>query len=201
MNKPVHASNRSTLLTLALAAALFASGEAHAQQFPTTDVGDWTVAANRDNTGCFITKTYPRPGETTVLLGLNTDGSNHLTVLNENWSIESQERLELRFELSRGDYTDHPVVGMASGGKRGFVTSFESEFPAYFAASRALHIYRGDVPVEQLSLDGSSNAVTELRRCVAMIAAEPAATPREDERSDAIPKDPFARDARRRSRD
>ena len=198
MSERVHAACRATirpiLLSFALVTGLFASAPVSAQGFPARDVGGWTVAASKDKGGCFLTKTYQGPGETTLLLGLNIDGTNHLTVLNDNWSIKQKDRLELSFQLSRGGYSNHPVVGMASGGKKGFVTNFETKFPSYFAASKALHINRGDVPVEQLSLDGSGAAVAELRRCVGIIEAKSAADTPEKGRSALIPKDPFAPD-------
>lgn len=198
MREPVHARLgaivRPTCASVALFAGLFAGAQAFAQDYPPRDVGGWTVASSKDKQGCFLTRTYDGVGETTVLLGLETDGSNHLSVLNDNWSIKPKARMKLRFRLSNGGYADHPVVGMASGGKKGFVTHFEAKFPAYFASSKALHIYRGDVPVEQLDLAGSGAAVAELRRCVGIFSAKPTAGADETGRSARIPKDPFASD-------
>lgn len=165
------------------------------------DVEGWTVAASKDKRGCFLTRTYEGAGGTTLLLGLDIDGSNRLSVLNDNWSIKQMDRLKLNFRLSSGGYSRQQVVGIESDGKKGFVTNFETKFPDYFAASKALHISRGDVPVEQLSLEGSGAAVAELRRCVGMYAAKAVAGSREKGRSDQIPRDPFAPDAKRRSRD
>ena len=128
------------------------------------------MAPSKDGQGCFLTKVYDRPGDTTLLLGLDRDGTNHLTVLNSNWSIEPKQRLKLDFRLSKGGYAKHFAVGLASDGKRGFVTSFEPKFPAYFASSHMLAIARGDVPVERLPLDGSGAAVASLRQCVAKLA-------------------------------
>jgi len=192
---------RATLFRCALLAGLFASAPAVAQDYAPRDVGGWTVAASKDKLGCFLTRTYPVTGETTLLLGLDIDGSNHLSVLNANWSIRQKERWKLTFRLSHGGYTEHEVIGMTSDGKKGFVTNFEAKFPAYFASSKALHIYRGDVPVEQLNLEGSGAAVAELRRCVALFAERPAAGARDKGRSGRIPRDPFAPDAARKSKD
>jgi hypothetical protein len=194
-------SLRPTLFRLALVTGLCASAHASAQEYSARDVGGWTVAASKDKRGCFLTRTYGGAGETTVLLGLDIDGSNHLSVLNDNWSIRQKDRLELTFRLSNGGYPNRPVVGMASDGKKGFVTNFEAEFPSYFATSKALHIYRGKVPVEQLSLDGSGAAVAELRRCVGIYTANTAAGARGKGRSSQIPKDPFAPDAKRKAED
>lgn len=174
----------SSLLSLAIAAV------APAQGYPARDVGGWTVAASRDGTGCFATKTYAGSGETVVLLGLDTKGKNHLSVLNANWSIASGDRLKLDFRLTSGGYPGQSAVGMMSEGKRGFVTEFDAKFPTHFAASKSLHIYRGKVPVEQLSLAGSGAAVAEMRRCVAVQAGKPDSAGR----GTAIPRDPFAND-------
>ncbi|MEP7008418.1 MAG: hypothetical protein ABI810_20735 [Sphingomonas bacterium] len=192
----LRATLRSTLMPPLVLAGLFASADASAQEYSIRDVGGWTVAASKDQKGCFLTRTYDGPGKTTLLLGLDIDGSNHLSVLNDNWSIKQNDQLKLNFRLTKGGYTEHPVVGMASEGKKGFVTTFEAKFPSYFAASKALHIDRGDVPVEQLSLDGSGAAVAELESCVGMYKGRPEADPQEKMRSDGIPTDPFSPDAR-----
>jgi hypothetical protein len=191
---------RPTLLALALA-GLFASAHASAQEYSVREVNGWTVAASKDGQGCFLTRTYAGNGGTTLLLGLDVDGGNHLSVLNDNWSIKPKDRWKLTFKLTSGGYPDHAVVGMASDGKRGFVTSFDAKFPAHFAASKALHIYRGKVPVEQLALDGSGAAIAELRNCVGIYAARPGGNAPGAGRSDRIPKDPFAPDNKRRSKD
>ena len=205
MRERVHvwlrAAFRPSVFPLALVAGLLASAPAAAQEYSARDVGGWTVAASKDGRGCFLTRTYAGAGGTTLLLGLDVDGANRLSVLNQNWSIKPKDRWKLTFKLTSGGYPNHPVVGMASDGKKGFVTDFDAKFPGHFAGSRALHIYRGEVPVEQLGLDGSGAAVAELRRCVGIQAATPAAGERETRRSDRIPKDPFAPDARRKSGD
>jgi hypothetical protein len=203
MRELVLASFRATVrpivIPFALFTGLFAGAYASAQEYPMRDVDGWTLAASKDKRGCFLTKTYRGAGETTLLLGLDIDGSNHLSVLNDNWSIKQNDGLKLNFRLSNGSYSKHPVVGMASEGKKGFVTNFETKFLSYFAASKELHISRGDVPVEQLSLDGSGAAIAELRRCVGLYRAKSAVGAREKGRSDQIPKDPFAPHAKQRS--
>lgn len=192
------ASVRPTRCLLILAAGLFASAKSSAQEYHTRDVGGWTVAASQDKKGCFLTKAYQGPGGTTLLLGLDIDGSNRLSVLNSNWSIREKDRQSLDFRLSNVSFPRHLAVGMASDGKKGFVTSFGEKFPAYFAASTFLHIFRGDVPVEQLGLGGSGAAVAELRRCVNLHRGKPATEARRSDRAGHIPIDPFAPDAGRR---
>lgn len=172
-------------------AAGLLGGTAAAQPYASREVGGWTVAASRDGSGCFLTRAFERPGGTTVLLGLDRGGANRLSVLNANWSIKPRERWELTFRLSNGGYGKHVAVGIRSGGQQGFVTSFEPKFPAYFASSKILHIWRGSVPVEKLDLTGSGAAVAELRTCVKAQRGRPAAAGGKPE-SDDIPLDPFA---------
>lgn len=159
------------------------------QGYATRDVGEWKVAAARDGDGCFMTRVYPRDGDTTLLFGLSANGSNRLTLLNANWSIRPQDRLTLDYRLSNRRLPKQPAIGLASGDKQGFVSAFDPKFPAQFAAATSLAIFRGETPVERLTLDGTGVAVAELRRCVAASKAAPATRPAID---DTIPRDPFA---------
>lgn len=156
------------------------------------DVGSWIVTASSDGKGCFLTKRYDRTGGTTLLLGLDVDGTNRLTVLNDNWSIMPGDRLNLGFRLSNASFPSHAAIGLASDGKKGFVASFGAKFPATFAASRTLRIVRGEVPVEQLTLDGAGAAVAELRACVGKRASPTAAPANAGKTRSSIPVDPFA---------
>lgn len=205
MRKRVTAKSRAivrpAIFAFACLAGPAAGSPAAAQEYAARKLGDWTIAASKDETGCFVTRAFAGTGSTTLLLGLDIDGGHRLSVLNDNWSIRQKERLRLNFRLSNGGYADHVAVGITSGGQKGFVTSFDPKFPDYFAASRALHIYRGKVPVEQLSLDGSGAAVAELKRCVGIFKAKSAAGVRAKARSSRIPKDPFASERGRESGD
>ncbi len=191
---------RATRTLLAFACLIGASAHARAaaQEYPAREVGDWTVAASSDDTGCFLTRTYDRPGETTLILGLDGDGTNHLSVLNANWSIKPRDQLSLDFRFSKGGYAKHGAIGMAADGKRGFVTTFEAKFPAYFAASTLMAIFRGDVPVERLDLDQSGAAVAALRDCVVARSTRRPAEPAAKARGSQIPTDPFASDPPRK---
>jgi hypothetical protein len=190
----------SALVALALVAGSPAGAQESGQGYPARQIGDWTVAASKDQKGCFLTRDYDGAGKTTLLLGLDGDGINHLSVLNANWSIKPKDQLTLTFRLSGGGYDDHGAVGMAADGKQGFVTSFEAKFPGYFAASKALNIFRDDVPVAQLSLAGSGAAVAALRTCVSVRGAAAPAGARAKRRVDGIPTDPFAPGLARKSR-
>lgn len=161
------------------------------RDYVSRNVSGWTVAESKDGKGCFLSRKYDHAGETTLLLGLDIDGTNHLSVLNANWSIEARDRLKLTFRLSNGAYPAHFAVGIAADGKQGFVSTFESKFPAYFAGSRTLSISRGNVPVERLALDGSGVAVAALRGCVAERMSR-LRQPAKKNQAGSIPLDPFA---------
>ncbi len=193
-------SGRGAVAALAGLLGLVVGAQASAQAFAARQVGDWTVAVSSDGKGCFLTRDYDRPGDTTLLLGLDRDGTNHLSVLNANWSIKPKDALSLDFRFSSGGYAKHGAVGMAADGKRGFVTSFETKFPAYFAASKVLNVFRGKVPVEMLDLAGSGAAVAALRACVGTLSAQDEAAPDAKARRPLIPADPFAPEPRRKSR-
>lgn len=179
---------------LIVTVGLLAGAHAVAQEYPAHDVGNWTIAPSKDGQGCFLSRQYRGVGGTSLLLGVDKDGSNHLSVLNDNWSITPGDRMQLNFRLSKGGYAKHEAVGMTAAGQRGFVTSFEAKFPTYFAASKVLDISRGNVPVEHLDLAGSGAAVAELQRCVASYRDSAGTETSKNKRASAIPEDPFASD-------
>lgn len=166
--------------------ALLLTALAPMQGYATRELGAWTIAAARDGDGCFMTRRYPRDGDTTLLFGLSGDGSNRLTVLNANWSIRPRDKLTLDYRLSNRRFPKQFAVGLSADGKQGFVSTFDAKFTAQFAAATDLAIFRGDVPVERLTLEGTGAAMAELRRCVAATRGAPAAA------DEAIPRDPFA---------
>jgi|APFEC2959095136_1045048.scaffolds.fasta_scaffold00159_31 hypothetical protein len=179
---------RPAAVVMALLAALPASAAGYASR----TIAGWTVAASADASGCFLTREFADQGSTTVLLGLDIDGANRLSVLNPDWSIKPKSKVDLDFRLSKGLYSRHPAIGIASNGKRGFVTDFESAFLRHFATSGFLDIRRGEVLVARLSLAGSGAAVAELRRCVAFHRSQAAGGSAGKPGPEAIPRDPFA---------
>ncbi len=187
-------------LAMALVAGVAAMTPLSAAPYQAKRVGDWAVAASADESGCFLSRDYDEPEGTTLLLGLDIAGTNHLSVLNPDWSIKPKAQVVLDFRLSKGAYPQHAAIGIAAMGKRGFVTDFEPGFPAHFAASAFLHVRRGAVPVAELSLAGSGAAVAELRACVAAQRRLAAAGPRQQTDAPRVPKDPFAAEFDQRSR-
>jgi hypothetical protein len=184
---------RGTVLAAAVTGFIsLASAAAVAREYALRNVGDWTVTASKDGKGCFLTREYEPNGGTTLLLGVDTDGTNRLSLLNPNWSIKPEDKLKLNFRLSNSSYPAHFAVGIASDGKRGFVTSFGTKFPSLFATSKTLDVSRGDVPVERLDLGDAKAAIRQLGKCVDEQRDAPADTETGTARSDGIPKDPFA---------
>ena len=183
MNEPTTPRRAAWAMLAALAVA---AGPAQAQT--KRDLGDWRVAAGRDGAGCLLTQQFALNDGTTLVLGLDADGSSRLTLLNPNWSIKPKARLPLTIRLTGARYPKQSVVGLEADGQRGFVTAFDPGFPARFAASNDLRIDRGDVPVVRLALDGSAAAVAELRRCVAAFKSRPTVRPAAPN----VPRDPFA---------
>ncbi|WP_341207844.1 hypothetical protein [uncultured Sphingomonas sp.] len=175
------------------------AGTPAAADYATREVGAWVVSASSDRKGCFLTRTYPEPRGTTLQFGLDIDGSNRLTLLNPNWSIRAREQLRLDFRLSTSAFPRHLAIGIATAGQRGFVTSFGATFPRSLATSDSLKVRRGDVPVEELKLDGSGAAIVELRKCVDRQRA-PAAGKSMRDAGSRIPLDPFASDRPRDSK-
>lgn len=188
---PTRTGTSRAIRVLACSTALLMSAAATAGSYATRDVAGWMIAASKDGHGCFVTKTFKRTGSTTVLLGLDRNGGNRLSLLNSNWSVKPKDRLALDFTLSHGAYPKHFAIGIASDDKQGFVTNFEAQFLSYFARSAFLNIARGDVPVERLDLAGSGPATVELKKCV---AAQPARSGTDETAPNTgdIPTDPFA---------
>lgn len=184
-----NAVTASTLSLIVAAAALSTGAPLAAERYPARTVGAWLVAASKDGAGCLLTRDYDGPGATTLLLALDADGSNRLSLLNDHWSIKPASRVALDFRLTGGRYARHAAIGIAAKGKQGFVTNFEWRFPGYFAASNLLSVDRGKIPVARLDLDGAAAAVAELRRCVNGRTGRGARKSRTD-----IPDDPFALD-------
>lgn len=176
------------------------NAQASAQAYVVRSQGGWTIAPSSDAPGCFLTREYGGAGGTTLLFGVDVDGKNHLSMLNDNWSIRPKDRLALNFRLSGRGYPKQIAVGMASNGKRGFVTSFAPEFELELASSKFLYVDRGDVPVARIMLDGSGPALAELKRCIAAVSAELAAEASARSGAARVPKDPFAADIDKRSR-
>lgn len=177
---------------MAMLASVIFGVAASAAEYRSREVGGWEVGETSSGDSCYIGMEYEGEGETLVLLSLDVEGTPYLLVSNYNWSIKDKDEFSLDYRLSNGTYTEHPAFGTKNGTRGGFVTTFETRFPEYFAQSTYLHITRDGNVVDNLSLTGTAVAVAELRRCVAIAKARTDAEAREKARLSHIPKDPFA---------
>lgn len=187
---------RATTLWIAIGAFALAVPPAAAQDSGARKVGAWTVAPGQDGAGCLLSRSYRGPTGTTLILGLDTDGSQRLSVLNPDWSIRPGDRERLTFRLGAARYDRQFAVGIASAGKQGFAAEFDAAFAGKLAAAKSLAIARGTTPVEDLPLDGSGAAVRELKACVAALGDGRGASRSSDDAGRSIPRDPFARDSK-----
>lgn len=184
-----------TGLRSVLAIAALASSPLQAREW--ADAGGWTIVESDDKKSCFMMMDYEGPGETYLLLSREIDGKNILGVSNQGWSIKAGDKFtDVEYHLSNAVFSGGTAFGVEhSAGRRGFATTFGSDFLPKFAASAYVHIYRGETLVDRLSLAGSSAALAQLSRCLANIKAIAAADAREKARWNSIPKDPFAKPA------
>src|SRR5215217_7650910 len=103
----------------------------HAKSWPSA--GGWDVIQGDDH--CAIHLEYEGPGDTELNVMLQLDGTVLLAMYNSNWTIKEDEKVELEYRLNGGSYGGGKAVGLASSGKRGFVTSFDQNFLNDFVQS------------------------------------------------------------------
>lgn len=156
------------------------------------EVAGWTVGSVEDEGGsCMMYMDYEGIPSTRLALIIDWDSNPSLMIKNRDWTVKKNEKYKIDYELSFGEYRDHPTLGWDDGG---LYTKFDKNFSNHFAKSNYLNIYRDGIVIDKLSLKGSGAAVAELRRCVAHIQREADAINRERRKFDHIPSNPFAGD-------
>jgi TonB family protein len=174
--------------TILLAAALLPA-ELQAKSWP--DAGGWSIGETDDS--CAIFDSFEGKGETELFVFLYLDGSVGTSITNTGWSPTEGQKYEMSWVLNGQSYSG---TNVGTGGKyayrKGFVAKFDASFADDFARGSSLRIYRGDVLVDQLSLDGTAAAVAMARRCLTHIRELQAADERERQRFSHIADDPFA---------
>lgn len=183
---------RARLLTMLVGATAMASTSsvpAHAKTWQSP--GGWEIIDGDDN--CAIFREYEGKGETRLLVILFADGTSAATLSNTGWSASKNETYELAWDVNGMTYTGASVgVGDSYSTRKGFAGKFGGDFVDHIAAGTSLHVYRGDIVVDQLQLDGSGAAVAIAKRCLQTVRANIAAVEREKQRFAHIPDDPFA---------
>lgn len=150
--------------------------------------GGWSVGQTDDR--CLATMEFEGPGSTEMSFSLELDGGSYVIVTNYNWTVTENQEYELDYRLSHTSYSG-TAVGTKSSIRSGFVTKFGAGFLDDLAKTANFHIYRGDVPVDRLSMSGSAAAISVLRRCIEAVRRTKEAEERERRRWEDIPRNPF----------
>lgn len=164
---------------------------ATARDWPET--AGWEISESDDF--CLMSMEYEGPGDSTLAIGLYSDGRIIVANVNYSWSAEKGRPYpDVSFLLNGKSYSG-TAVGVDILGKKGFAMKFGSEILADIAAAPAVHVYKGDALVDRLKLTGSAAALVVTRRCLASVRAKLAAAEREKQRWSDLPRDPFASEA------
>ena len=173
---------------LAATVALTAVNPAQARDWP--DADGWSIGEGTEY--CGMKQEYEGKGDTELLLLLGFDGDVVISVKNSDWSPIDGQKYDLEFYLNGTGYGGGSAVGDADEYKKGFISTFGSNFAQDFAGGSSLAIYRGDTLVDKLSLRGSAAGMAMVRRCVAALKADRDAAARERARFAHIADNPFA---------
>lgn len=156
--------------------------------------GGWEIIDGDDN--CAVFREFDGKGATHLLVILYVDGNAAATLSNTGWSASKDETYELAWDVNGNTYAGTAVgVGERYSSRKGFAGKFGGDFVKDIAAGSSLDVYRGDIVVDQLKLDGSGAAIAVAQRCLQTVRATIAAVEREKQRFAHIPDDPFAGDA------
>jgi hypothetical protein len=189
-SKPARARQVTYLTAAAAAIALLAPASlvyAKSWQSP----GGWEIYDDDDN--CSIFREFEGKGATHLLLILFADGGSGASLTNTAWSTAKDEKYDLTWDVNGSVYTGTAFgLGDKYASRKGFGGKFGNEFIDDVALGDSLHVYRGDVVVDQLALDGSGAAIAIARRCLQTVKATIAAAEREKRRFSHIADDPFA---------
>lgn len=136
---------------------------------------------------------FEGPGGTRLRLYryVKEPGAVAVIIDNYNWTSKENEEYDLKYDFGEYFY-NRKAGGTVDGIHHGFVAAFPyDEFMETFTKSKRLHVYRGDIVVDRLSLDGSAAGGAAFERCFAYVVADDRAKARERARWKSIPKDPF----------
>lgn len=127
---------------------------------------------------------------------MHNDGDSTASLTNTAWNASKGEKYELSWDVNGNRYIGSAMgLGEQYFARKGFAGKFDAEFVNDVAAGSSLHVYRGDVVVDRLSLEGSGAAVSVASRCGQTVRANIAAVEREKQRFAHIADEPFAGEA------
>ena len=151
--------------------------------------GDWEVF--RDSKSCGMTRTFEVPGETEMMVIKYADGDIRILITNTGWSAKQDQLYDVSYQLNGHAYGGSKAVGTSDGNRRGFVSTFVTDFGNDFAKGSNLRVFLSGKEIERLSLAGTGAALTVVDECLAEVRAALSATKREKEKRAKLPKDPF----------
>lgn len=176
-------------LISAAAMLTLASAPAHAKSWQSP--GGWEIHGDDDS--CAVFREYEGKGATNLIVIMFAAGGSAASLTNTAWSSTKDELYELTWEVNGRVYSGSSFgLGEKYEARKGFGGKFGDDFIEDIARGSSLDIYRGDIVVDQLRLDGSGAAVAVAKRCLQSVRAQIAAAEREQRRFAHIPDDPFA---------
>lgn len=153
------------------------------------DYGGWTVFRGDDN--CGMTMEFEGPGSTELTFIKFADGVVSTLITNYEWSAQDGQKYDVTYSLNGSSYSG-VSIGTRSGARGGFVGKFKKSFENDFAQGSSLYVYLGEQQIDQLSLDGTSSAMSAINRCLVRVRVALAEEAQEKAKYAHLPKDPFA---------
>lgn len=173
-------------------------GTAQAQDWRGWERNGYTVGST--DTGCGIIAEYPIEGRSATHMLLFYEGSRaYLSLSNYDWSIEEDAEFDdFQFYFRGPDrlYDGGETRGIKVQHRPGITTPFnETVLDAFAQADHLIVAREGDadpIIVADLGLDGSGEAIRQLRSCKAFVDNRNAEKDRRERANDYIARDPFA---------
>lgn len=183
---------------IALAITLLGTCPVQAQDWRGWERNGYTVGST--DTGCGIIAEYPIEGRSATHMVLFYEGSRaYLTLTNFDWSIEENAEFsdfQFYFRGASQIYDGGDTRGVKVQYRPGINTPFNEDVLDAFAQADQLIVAReGDadpIIVADLGLDGSAEAIRQLRLCKAFVDSRNAQKERRERANDYIARDPFA---------
>jgi protein TonB len=162
---------------------------ANAANFIATRSG-WDVF--RDEGVCAMRMEFEGQGETQLTLLKDAGGKIATFITNTEWTSREGEYYDVSFVLNGDHFGGGKSKGTGEDLRKGFMSMFGLDFERAFARGSSLQVYLGKERIDDLSLKGTSGALSAVNNCLAEIRAGMAVDEREKARWAYLPKDPFA---------
>lgn len=181
-------------LLTTLSALLMLPTPAEARVWPET--GGWSISQGSDF--CTMGNEFEGPGDSEMFVTLYDSGLILMGVFNSNWTSKDDEIYD-DITAAMGDvqYGGSKAMGLTLEGKSGFGIRLHPSMLTALAGASSIRLYKGDVKMDHLNLSGTGVAIAMVKRCLATVKAENAATAaaaaREKARYSGLAVDPFAK--------